>query len=111
MWRDFYSSPLRPDQLVGTPSRLSTGTMMLSSGVKRPGREAKHSPAFSAGVNNERSKPPRLYFLCVVLSYAPGTTLSLAGQLSKVSTYKVDDWGLILCSDFSLLHEVHIDSL
>jgi hypothetical protein len=42
---DFYSSPLRPDRLWGPSSLLSIGYRgVLSSGIKRPGREADNSP-------------------------------------------------------------------
>jgi hypothetical protein len=46
----FFSSPPRPERLWGTPSLLSNGYQGLSLGVKRPGREADHSPPSSAEV-------------------------------------------------------------
>jgi hypothetical protein len=47
----FFSSPPRPERLWGPPSRLSSGYQgILSVGVKRPGREADHSPPTSAEV-------------------------------------------------------------
>jgi hypothetical protein len=42
-----------PDRLWGLPSLLSNGYRgALSLGVKRPGREADHSPQSSAKVKN-----------------------------------------------------------
>jgi hypothetical protein len=45
-----FISPNRPDRLWGPHSLLPIGTGTLSSGVKRPGREADHSPSTSAEV-------------------------------------------------------------
>jgi hypothetical protein len=46
-----FSSPCHPDQLWGPPNLLSNGYWgALSPGVKRPGREADHSPSASAKV-------------------------------------------------------------
>jgi hypothetical protein len=50
-WK-FLSSPPRPDRLYGPPSLLSNVYQGLSLGVRRPGREADHSPPSSAGVKN-----------------------------------------------------------
>jgi len=48
---DFFSSPSRPDRLWGPPSFLSTGYKgAFSLGVKRPVREADHSPPSSTDV-------------------------------------------------------------
>jgi hypothetical protein len=49
-----YSSPPRPDRLWGPYNILAKGykRLALSLGVKRPGREADHSPASSAKVEN-----------------------------------------------------------
>jgi hypothetical protein len=45
--------PLRPDKPWGPPSLLFNGHQgYLPSGVKRPGREADHSPPSSAEVKN-----------------------------------------------------------
>jgi hypothetical protein len=46
----FLSTPQRPDQLWGPPSPLSNGYGGSFSEVKRPGREADHSPLTSAEV-------------------------------------------------------------
>jgi hypothetical protein len=48
-WK-FFSSPPRPERLWGPPSLLSNGYQGLSLGIKRPGREADHSPPSSAEV-------------------------------------------------------------
>jgi hypothetical protein len=48
---EFFSSPSRPERLCGPPSLLSNGYQGLFPwGVKRPGREADHSPPSSAEV-------------------------------------------------------------
>jgi hypothetical protein len=49
-----FSSPPRPERLWGPPSLLSNGYWGggFSLGVKRPGREADHSPPSSAEVKN-----------------------------------------------------------
>jgi hypothetical protein len=48
---EFFSSPPCPKRLWGLPSHLSDGFRGdLSLGVKRPGREADHSPSSSAEV-------------------------------------------------------------
>jgi hypothetical protein len=48
---EFFSKPPRPERLWGPPSLLSNGVPgALSLGVKRPGREADHSPPSSAEV-------------------------------------------------------------
>jgi hypothetical protein len=49
-WK-FFSSPPRPHQLWGPPNLLSNGYQK----VKRPGREADHSPPSSAEVKNARN--------------------------------------------------------
>jgi hypothetical protein len=43
-----FSSPFRPDRLWGSPSLVSNGYRGFFPGVKRPGREADHSPPGSA---------------------------------------------------------------
>jgi hypothetical protein len=48
-WK-FFSSPPYPERLWGLPSLLSSGYQGLSLRVKRPGREADHSPPSSAEV-------------------------------------------------------------
>jgi hypothetical protein len=45
-----FSSPRRPDRLWGTPNLLSNGYWGSSPGVKRPRREADHSPSPSTEV-------------------------------------------------------------
>jgi hypothetical protein len=48
---EFFSSPPLPERLWGPLSLLSNGYQgSLSLGVKRPGREADHSPPSSAEV-------------------------------------------------------------
>jgi hypothetical protein len=53
-----FSSPQRPDRLRGPTSLLSNGYRGLFPGVKRPGREADHSPPTSVEVKNGGSIPP-----------------------------------------------------
>jgi hypothetical protein len=45
-----FTSPCRPDRLCGSPNFLSNGYRggALSQQIKRPGREADHSPPTSA---------------------------------------------------------------
>jgi hypothetical protein len=47
---EFFSSPPPPERLWGPLSLLSNGYKGSFSGVKRPGREADHSPLSSAEV-------------------------------------------------------------
>jgi hypothetical protein len=50
---NYFSSPPRPDRLWGPPNLLSNGYQRLFLwGVKRPGREADHSPPSSAEDKN-----------------------------------------------------------
>jgi len=62
---EFFSSPQRPDRFWGQPSLLFNGYRDLSPGVKRPGRDADHSPPSSAGVKKAWSdylhSPTRLH--------------------------------------------------
>jgi hypothetical protein len=56
-----FSSPRHPDQFWGPPSLLFNGYRGFSPGIKRPGREADHSPPTSANVKNtwiHTSTPP-----------------------------------------------------
>jgi hypothetical protein len=48
----FLSSPRRPDRFWGSPRPLSSGYWGSVPGVKRPGREAYHSPPTIAEVKN-----------------------------------------------------------
>jgi hypothetical protein len=51
-----FTSACRPDRLWGPPSLLSNGYWRaLSPGVKRPGREADHSPPASAEIKKTGS--------------------------------------------------------
>jgi hypothetical protein len=45
-----FSSPYRPDRLLGPPSLLTNGYRGLFPGVKGQGHEADHSPSASAEV-------------------------------------------------------------
>jgi hypothetical protein len=68
---EFFPSPPRPERHWGPPSLLSSGYRgALSLGVKRPGREADHSPSSSAEVKNAWSytSTPPIRLLGVVLS-------------------------------------------
>jgi len=59
---ELFSSPPRPDQLSGTSRQWVLGA--LSSGVKRPEREAELSPTFTAEVKNAWSyicTPPYVF--------------------------------------------------
>jgi hypothetical protein len=63
--KGLFSSPKRPDRLRGpTHPRHQCGTA-ISLGLKRPRREADHSPLFGAAVTNEwscsASIPTRLH--------------------------------------------------
>jgi hypothetical protein len=54
----FFSSPQRPDRLCGPLGLPSSGYRgALSPGVKRPGREADHSPPSNAEVKNGGAIP------------------------------------------------------
>jgi hypothetical protein len=75
IWRpgkswEFFPSPPRPDRLWSPPSFLSSGYQGHSLGVKRPGREADHSPPSSAEVKNAWSctSIPPIHLHGVVLS-------------------------------------------
>jgi hypothetical protein len=60
VWSRIFSSPRRPDRLWGLPSLLSTGYRE----VKRPKREADHSPPTSAEVKKTwiyTSTPPYVF--------------------------------------------------
>jgi hypothetical protein len=53
---EFFSSPPRPERLWGPLSLLFNAyRLFFSPGVKRPGREADHSPPSSDEVKNEWS--------------------------------------------------------
>jgi hypothetical protein len=68
---EFFSSPPRPDRFWNPPSLQSNGYQgNLSLGVKRPGREADHSPPSSAEVKNPCSyiSTPPIRLHGVVLS-------------------------------------------
>jgi hypothetical protein len=57
----FFSSPPRPDRFWGQPRLPSSGCRSLTPGVKRPGREADHSPTSTAEIKNAwsyTSTPP-----------------------------------------------------
>jgi hypothetical protein len=45
-----FSSPRRPDRLWGHPASYQMGIRDSSPGIKRPGREANHSPTADAEV-------------------------------------------------------------
>jgi hypothetical protein len=54
----FFSSPQRPDQLWCPPTLLSNWYCgLFPQGVKRPGREADHSPPSSADIKNGGAIP------------------------------------------------------
>jgi hypothetical protein len=56
-----FTSPRHPDRLWGPPNLYPLGTGALSPGVKRPGREADHSPPTSVEIKNTwvyTSTPP-----------------------------------------------------
>jgi hypothetical protein len=68
---EFFSSPPRPDRLWGPPTLLSNwygGALSLE--VKRPEREADHSPPSSETVKNAWSytSTPIIRLHCLVLS-------------------------------------------
>jgi hypothetical protein len=59
-----FSSPCLPDRLSGPPSLLSKGYRGLSPELKRPGREADHSPPNNAEVKKMwiyTSTPPYFF--------------------------------------------------
>jgi hypothetical protein len=70
---EFFSSLPRPERLWDSPSLLSNGYQGLSLGVKRPGREADHSPPPSAEVK----ECVQLYF------HSPNTPSWRGAQLKK----------------------------
>jgi hypothetical protein len=55
------SSSQRPDRLRPTQPPNQWVTVDLSQGVKRPGREADHSPSSNVEVNNDGGIPPLFY--------------------------------------------------
>jgi hypothetical protein len=58
-----FSTPL-PDQLWGRSSLLFNGYRRLSPEIKRPGREANHTPPSNAEVKNAwsyKSTPPYVF--------------------------------------------------
>jgi hypothetical protein len=58
VWSRIFPSQ-RPDRLRGPPSLISNGYKgVLSSGVKRQGREADHSPSTSAEIKKCGSRYP-----------------------------------------------------
>jgi hypothetical protein len=60
--KGFYSTPQRSDRVWGPPSLLHNGYRELRE-VKRPRREANHTPPSSAEVNNGRVIP--LLYTCL----------------------------------------------
>jgi hypothetical protein len=50
--KKFVSAPQYPDGIWGPPSLLSMGTGSFSPELKRPGREADHSPPSGAEIKN-----------------------------------------------------------
>jgi hypothetical protein len=65
----------RPDRLWGPPNLLYDEYRGLFLGVKRPGREADHSPRTSAEVKKMwiyTSTPPYVFMAQCLISYAQG---------------------------------------
>jgi hypothetical protein len=59
-----FTSPSRPDRLWGPPNLLFKGYRELFPEVRRPGREADHSPPYSAEVKKTwiyTSTPPYVF--------------------------------------------------
>jgi hypothetical protein len=85
---EFFSSPPRPDRLWGPashpPIQWVPGTRSLR--IKRPGREADHSPASSAEVKNPwsyTSIPQYAFMAWFSVNKNTGTTLPLPYPSSR----------------------------
>jgi hypothetical protein len=66
VWAKIVSSPHFPDRLWGPPNIVSNGYQGYIPGVKRPGREAHHSPPASAEVKKiwtYTSTPPYAFMV------------------------------------------------
>jgi hypothetical protein len=88
-----FTSPYRPDRLQGTLSLLSNGYRGSLPGIKRPEREADHSPPASAEV-----KETWIY-------------TSLCFHLKPIWTYGIQLWGTASTSNIEILERFQSKTL
>jgi hypothetical protein len=108
----FYLLQKRPYQRCGSPSPLFNAYVGSFAGIKRPGRQADHSPPSSAEVKNEWSytaSPPTCFHgvdrdsftFTLPVSVLCEYLLSIMSQYTKVHTYYGVNTGCI----FYRVHE------
>jgi hypothetical protein len=92
--KEFLSTPQGPDRFCGQPSLLSNVYQGLSSGVKRPGREADHLCTSSTEVENGGVITPFSHTSswCGAQLIKPRATLSFYCTVTFERIYE-GDWG------------------
>jgi hypothetical protein len=85
--KGFFSSTLHPNRLPDPPILLSIGCMgLFSSEVKRPGREADHSPPSSVEAKNAwnyTSTPPYVFMTWYSITQYVFVAWYLRGSFAK----------------------------